>query len=117
MMRTTTASAELQNCIDACTECQAACWEAINSCLVRPQHADPDHVALLLTCADMCCTHANAMVRGSPALQATCLACIQVCRRCAEACEQIPGDPHMRSCAQACRQCADHCEAMTAVPP
>lgn len=105
-------SADSQACIDACTECHAACWEAINSCLVRGHRADPEHVALLLTCADMCSTNANALIRGTSGHAITCRACAQVCRLCAQACEQIHDDARMQRCAEVCRRCADCCEEM-----
>ena len=107
-------SAEIQDCIDACTQCHAICWEAINGCLMRTQYVDPEHVALLLTCADMCSTNANAMVRSASAHAITCRACVQVCRLCAEACEKIRDDVQMQRCAEMCRRCAASCEAMAA---
>jgi hypothetical protein len=105
----------LNECIDHCTQCHAVCLETINYCLSRGgQHSDPDHIALMATCADICATSANAMLRGASIHTVICGACAEVCNECAEECEEMgEDDPEMQRCAEICRQCADSCEAMT----
>jgi hypothetical protein len=107
-------STAIQGCVDTCTECHAACWEAINSCLVHVPHVDSEHVALLLTCADMCSTNANALIRSAFGRAITCRACAEVCLLCAEACEKIRGEAQMQRCAEMCRRCAACCEVIAA---
>lgn len=110
-------SAEMNQCITNCSECAAVCVETITHCLsMGGNHASPEHIALMQTCADICTVSANAMRRGSPAHTATCGACAEVCRQCADACERMGADDEaMRRCAEACRRCAESCSAMAAM--
>ena len=105
----------MDDCIDACTRCHATCVETITHCLIRGgPHAAPAHIALLSTCADICRTSADAMLRGSDAHVHTCRACAAICRLCADACAAMGDDATMQRCAEACRRCAEHCERMAA---
>ena len=59
-------SQAMNECIDNCTQCHAICLETINYCLGKGgAHAAPEHIALLATCADICATSADAMLRGA----------------------------------------------------
>ena len=108
-------SAEMNDCIDACTGCHATCLESINYCLEKGgKHAAPAHIGLLSACADICATSADTMLRGASVHTATCGACAEICRACAAACEAMGDDAEMKRCAEACRRCADSCEAMAA---
>lgn len=108
-------SQAMNDCIDACTQCEATCLETINYCLGEGgEHADPNHIALMATCADICATCRRAMLRGSDAHKALCGACADVCRQCADSCERIGEDADMKRCAEACRRCAESCDAMAA---
>src|SRR3546814_14232984 len=63
-------SQAMNACIDNCTQCHATCLENINYCPSQGgQHAAPEHIGLLATCADICVTSADAMLRG-PAIPA-----------------------------------------------
>src|SRR3546814_5683909 len=47
-------SQAMNACIDNCTQCHATCLETINYCLSQGgQHAAPEHIGLLATCADI----------------------------------------------------------------
>lgn len=106
-------SAEMNDCIDHCTQCHATCLETINHCLsMGGKHADPQHIALMATCVDICATNADAMLRGAAIHTVTCGACAEICRACEEACGAFGDDPEMKRCADACRRCADSCGAM-----
>lgn len=106
-------SDEMQKCIDECRHCHGVCLETVRHCLeMGGKHAAPEHVILLLDCAEVCQTSANFMLRGSELHTRTCALCAEVCRRCAESCEQFDDDEKMRACAEACRRCADSCERM-----
>jgi hypothetical protein len=107
-------SQAMNDCIDNCTRCHAICLETINYCLGEGgAHAEARHIGLLSTCADICATCADAMLRGASVHTATCAACAEICRRCADSCERI-GDAEMKRCAEICRRCADSCAAMAA---
>lgn len=106
-------SHEMNDCIESCTECHATCLETINHCLsMGGKHAAPAHVALLATCADICATSADAMLRGAEIHSVTCGACAEICRQCAVACEGFGDDPEMQRCAETCRRCAQSCASM-----
>ena len=104
----------MNECIDNCTQCHAICLETINYCLTKGgEHAAPQHIALLASCADICATSASAMLRGAEIHTVICGACAEACRRCARDCEAM-GDAEMKRCAEICRRCAESCAAMAA---
>jgi hypothetical protein len=106
-------SAEMRKCIDTCDDCRAACLTTATYCLEQGgEHAQPDHIRLLLDCAEICATSAGFMLRGSNLHGDVCGVCADVCERCAESCESIGDDEQMRACARACRQCAETCRQM-----
>jgi len=76
------------------------------------QHAEPQHIGLLLDCAEICQTSANFMLRGSDRHMRTCAVCAEVCEQCAQDCERMGDDAQMRACAEVCRRCADSCRRM-----
>ena len=104
----------LQACIEECLNCHVACTTTAQYCIAQGGAlADPDHVGLLLDCAEMCQTSANFMLRGSPYHPITCLACAELCRGCEESCRAVGGeDEQLQLCAEACASCAEHCERM-----
>lgn len=107
--------AEMQECIEACTNCAAVCLETATYCLEKGgKHAEAHHIGLLQDCADICGTSARFMIRGSELHTETCRACAAVCRACAESCSTFKGDEMMQRCAEVCRECADSCAAMAA---
>jgi hypothetical protein len=106
-------SAEMRECVDACSECHRICLETVQHCLERGgRHAEAAHIRTLLDCAQVCATSADLMLRGSDLHAAICTACAEVCERCAEDCERFSDDPLVRACADACRRCAESCRQM-----
>jgi hypothetical protein len=102
--------------VSTALDCFHACSSCVSHCLERGgDHASPDHIALLLDCADACVSMVASMSRRSPIHGIVARMCAEACRRCAEACEQFPDDEVMRSCAELCRRCADECDRMAAV--
>lgn len=106
---------DMAACITNCLDCHRACLETVQHCLkMGGKHADAEHIALLLTCADICQTSANAMLHGSTAHRYTCGACAQICAECAKACAAMGDDATMKACADACQRCSDSCRQMAA---
>lgn len=106
-------SRAMNDCIAACEQCEATCLETINYCLGEGgEHANPDHVALMAACTDICGTCKRTMLRGAEVHIVVCQACAEVCRQCAESCEHMGDDAEMKRCAVACRRCSETCAAM-----
>lgn len=110
-------SDQMRNCIANCSACHQICEETVNHCLeMGGAHAAPDHIRLLLDCAQVCATSADFMLRGSTFHGQVCGVCAVVCERCAEDCDRLAGDDDlMRRCAETCRACADSCRQMAAM--
>lgn len=108
-------SSAMSACIDTCTHCHRVCLEAVRHCLGKGgTHVEPNHLSLLLLCAEICQTSANAMILGVHQHGHTCLACAEICSACSEACGAMPDDPAMKACADACARCAESCGHMAA---
>lgn len=109
-------SEEMRRCIQLCQDCHAICVQVIGHCLkLGGRHATPDHIRLLIDCAQICTTSADYMARESSLHDRTCQLCSEICRLCAESCDRIAGDDHMiKQCAELCRRCSGSCERMAA---
>ena len=109
-------SAEMRDCIANCTECHSICVETTTHCLhMGGEHASPEHIGVLLDCAQTCAVSADFMLRGSDLHGKTCGVCAEACERCAADCERLAnGDELMLRCAEVCRRCADSCRKMAA---
>ena len=114
MPHAATLSAEMRQCVEECLRCYALCLETAQHCLsMGGKHAEPQHIALMLTCASICETSARAMLLGSQQHTETCRSCAVICRACAEDCRSMAdGDETMVRCAEACDRCAQSCEQM-----
>ena len=100
---------EMHECIHNCGDCHDLCLHTIHDCLKKGgEHANYKHIGLLSDCATICHTAEDFMLRHSDLHAITCLACAEVCAKCAEYCEQI-GDTE---CAEVCRRCEKSCRAM-----
>jgi hypothetical protein len=110
-------TAEMRECIRNCQECHDICTETVTHCLNRGgTYAGPEHVRLLLDCAQICATSADFMRRVSANHGRTCEVCAEVCSQCADSCERLgEGDQTMKACADLCRRCAKSCQRMAAV--
>ncbi|MGZ8380892.1 MAG: four-helix bundle copper-binding protein [Nitrospira sp.] len=107
-------SEEMRRCIQLCQDCHAACIQMISHCLkLGGQHAAPDHIRLLMDCAQLCTTTADFMARESLIHDRTCSLCSEICRLCAESCERVAGDDQsVTQCAELCLRCAESCNRM-----
>lgn len=101
------------SCIQTCLECYRVCTSTINGhCLeTGGEHLSPQHVRLMVDCAEMCRTCADFMIRQSPRHALTCGVCAEICAQCADDCDRFD-DGHMRACAEVCRRCAAECQQM-----
>ena len=106
-------SDEMLVCIQNCQDCHRACLQTLFYCMSQGgRHAQPDHLRLLMDCADICATSAAFMLRASDLHAHTCGACAAVCRRCADDCAAMGDDLRMKALADTCRHCAQSCAAM-----
>ena len=100
----------IESCLAACGNCSRVCLEHVRHCLeLGGDHAEPAHIAMLLTCANICRTAAELMTIDSEWHPTVCDLCAQVCEECADACAAMDG---MEDCVAACRQCAQACRIM-----
>jgi len=107
--------AKMQECIEECQQCHDVCTTTVAHCLeMGGEHAAPDHIRMLLDCAEICQTSANFMIRMSDMHGSVCGVCAEICESCAEECERFGDDKMMQECAQVCRSCAESCQEMAA---
>lgn len=104
---------KMQSCIDECLRCYQVCLGmSTNHCLkTGGTHAAPEHIQLMLACAEICRASAQVMIIGSSHHKHLCAECADICEDCANECERIGEMDH---CVQACRSCADSCRKMAA---
>lgn len=108
-------SEEMNRCIQLCHNCHALCVQLIGYCLqLGGRHGAPEHIRLLMDCAQMCETNTEYMLRESTFHSRVCELCADMCVRCAESCEQIAGeDQRIKQCIELCRRCANSCKKMS----
>jgi hypothetical protein len=69
---------DMLHCIEVCFRLPKACLQTVPYCLqMGGHHAKPNHIRLMLDCAEVCQTSANFMLRGSDLHAYT---CGRVCR-------------------------------------
>lgn len=106
----TRGSDRVASCIAACNDCNRVCLQHVEHCLgLGGEHAENEHITMLLTCATVCRTSGELMSLGSDWHATMCELCAQVCEECADVCEEL-GD--MEDCVAACQECAEQCRAM-----
>ncbi|MDH6059952.1 four-helix bundle copper-binding protein [Chrysosporum bergii ANA360D] len=104
---------DLRDCIQNCWDCHSICLNTVTYCLQEGgRHADPNHIRLMLDCAEICSTSANFMLRNSDLHTRTCDVCAMVCERCADDCDSIGSNGQMKACADMCRRCAESCRRL-----
>lgn len=104
---------EMLQCIQNCLDCHSICLNTITYCLQQGgHHAEPNHIRLMMDCAESCQTSANFMLRNSDLHSRFCGACADVCNRCAQDCDRMGDDIQMKACAEMCRHCAESCRRM-----
>ena len=109
-------SGKMQDCIQECKTCEQICLETVTHCLQKGgRHAEPQHIQMLLDCAEICRASANFMIRGSNFHGRTCGVCAEVCDACAQDCASFGDDADMQRCAEACTSCARSCREMASM--
>lgn len=103
---------QIEQCIEACLNCHTTCLKtAMQPCLeLGGKHTKAEHFRLMLDCAQICQTTADFLLRGSALSELLCGACAVVCEACAHSCE-VTGD--MNKCMQVARRCAEACRRLT----
>jgi hypothetical protein len=106
-------SEQMLVCIQNCQDCHRACLQTLAYCMSQGgPHAEPNHLRLLMDCADICAVSAAFMLRASDLHSHVCAACAQVCGACADDCAAMGDDPRMKALSDTCRHCAESCAAM-----
>ncbi|MGV7206933.1 four-helix bundle copper-binding protein [Oxalobacteraceae bacterium A2-2] len=104
---------DMQDCIDACTNCHQACLQmAMTHCLkMGGAHVEHTHLRLMMDCALLCQASADLQLHGSPFARRLCALCAEACHACAYSCRELDG---MEECVRACEACERSCRAMAA---
>ena len=114
----------LQQCIEACYECAAACTMCADASLGEQQiQMVIRSIRLCLDCADACMATGKIVSRQTESdwalIRAQLQACVVACRECDQECQRCArqGMEHCRVCAEVCRRCEDVCNRlMQAIP-
>jgi hypothetical protein len=112
LMAAETDSAEMMRCIDDCERCHRICLRtAMTHCLEQGgECVEPPLFRVMLACAELCRTTADAMLAGYALYEELCAVCARVCRDCAESCERTG---ELEECVDACRLCEASCARLT----
>ena len=103
-MTTQMISREVQQCIEACRECQKCCVA-----LETSGGVDSKTILAAKDCAEMCQTCSNFVVRDSHFAGHIRKVCAEICKNCAAACDKMSRSSIAKDCAAACRRCAEAC--------
>lgn len=105
----------MKSCDAECKKCQQVCEETLAYCKKKGgKHAEKAHLTALEDCIQGCKLSDNFMERQSAKHVKACGFCAEVCKSCAESCDQFKDDKQMAKCAEECRKCADSCTKMSA---
>lgn len=109
-------SEALLRCIEDCERCHRLCLRmAMTHCLEQGgDHLEPPHFRVMLACAEICRTTADAMLASYALYEELCAVCARICRDCAESCERVG---ELEECALACRACAESCTRLAGKTP
>lgn len=101
-------SGQIEDCMRKLQHCHKTCLGmAMTHCLeMGGEHARPQHIRLMLDCAQICAATADFLARKSQFHTRLCALCADICDTCGADCQKI-GD--MRPCVEACRACATAC--------
>jgi hypothetical protein len=100
-------SRQMQECMDACRECQKWCVA-----LETSSGLDSTTIQTTKDCSEMCETCSNFVMRESRFSADICKLCAEVCRACAAACDKTSQGSIAKECAAACRGCMETCPSV-----
>ncbi|HEX2582145.1 MAG TPA: four-helix bundle copper-binding protein [Dongiaceae bacterium] len=105
-------SPECRKAVETCLRCYRICIDMMASmCLEKGgEHAKPDHLRAMLTCAELCRATAAVLLLKSRHHAELCQECAEACDDCAESCAALD---EMEDCVEVCRECAEACRAMS----
>jgi hypothetical protein len=114
-------SKQAKDAINTLQRCHAICltMATVHCPETGGEHARPQHIRLMLDCAAICAFTSDAVARKSQFHNRFAALCADVCKTCADDCENIGGMAESvaicRSCVEACTQLArlDHEEILT----
>lgn len=97
---------QAEEAIAALQHCHAVCLSmaTVHCPEMGGEHARPKHIRLMLDCAAICAFTSDALARKSQFHSRFAAVCAEVCKICAEDCENIGG---MEESAAACRRCVE----------
>ncbi len=108
----TITSDEVRECLKDSIDCYQTCTETVIRCLTMGgDHAEPEHIKLLIDCAKICNTNADFVMRNSTYYPQTCGLTADICDECGDICDRFEDD-FMKECASVCRRCAESCREM-----
>lgn len=93
--------------VENCRQCHDICLAAARLSL---EHGTPytgdDHIGLLIDCAGACMEASIRLDGKTDHYVHKCKVAAELCRLCAESCEQLPAPSPLQGCAAACRSLA-----------
>lgn len=99
----------MQECIHICNETAQHCMTQARQKQGNVQDHLQNHEHVM-DCVQVCGVTADFMARKSPFSQAMHKANAEVCRKCADVCENSQDDAEiLKTCAESCRKCAEMC--------
>lgn len=114
MMSDTKPSMAMYEGIRQCTSCALVAKETLTYALSHgAEHAEADHLRLLMDTAEICQAAADFILRASPHHGLVCRACVTVCKACAADARAI-GTLELQRLADHCERCAEACELLAA---
>jgi hypothetical protein len=113
-------SSEIEDAVAKLLHCHRTCLGmAMTHCVeMGGEHARPQHLRLMLDCAQVCATTADFLLRKSQFHTQVAALCADICDTCAADCGQVgqmeESEAACRACAQACRVVArlEHAELL-----
>ncbi len=106
-------SPETEHAVKVVLECETSCRLCAVACLREPD-LDPlrECIRLDIDCAGICDVVADYLIRGSPFRAKACALCAEICEACAAECEKHTHARHWIACVDACRRCAEACRSL-----
>jgi hypothetical protein len=115
-MKTPSADAVYEICIQACLTCATACQHCATECLKEDDIKSLSLcIALTRECAIVCAANAELMAIGGENARILCNDCATICIACAEECDRNGALQHCRDCAMVCMKCAEECKNLMEV--